>query len=311
MKKTVGVKWGNLKIGIILSFAVLLMFWASLSGGGTSIFDPKVKFISYFKNVNGLVPGAPVWMAGVEVGNVRSVRFVNLDAIRKVEVTCRIERNVWPMMTENTLVQLGTIGLLGDKYIEIVPGTKSLPILPEGCRVSVRDAGDAATVFKAGEEAIGEARSVVNNIGGILEKMNQGQGTLGQLAVSDELYSNMTMLLSRLTKLTADLQNNQERIVSSIEKTANSIENLSEQVNTSQGTVGKLINDPKLYDNLTLVSQRLDSIVYKINTAEGSLGLMVSDTGLYVEMTNLMTRIGNLVTDIEQNPGKYLKISVF
>jgi len=292
MKKTSNVKWDNLKVGIILSFAVFLMFWALLSGGGTSFFESKEKFTCYFKNVNGLVPGAPIWMAGVEVGNVRSIKFVNIDSLVKVEVICKIKGDVWQMMTENTEVQLGTIGFLGDKYIEIIPGTIGLPVLPKECIVSVRDADNIGTVLKSGKEAIGKTRSVVNNLDSLLEHINNGQGTLGQLAVNDKLYSNMTILLSHLTKLTADLQNNQERIVSSIEKTSNSVENLTEQVNTSQGTIGKLIKDPKLYNNLTIVSQRLDSIVYKINTAEGSLGLMVSDTGLYVEMTNVMTRIG-------------------
>ena len=52
-------------------------------------------------------------------------------------------------------------------------------------------------------------------------------------------------------------------------------------------------------------------IVYKINTAEGSLGLFVNDTALYSEFTNLMARVNNLVADIERNPRKYLKFSVF
>ena len=311
MKKTAGAKWSSLKVGLVLIFAIAVMFWASLSGGGTSIFDSKGHFDCYFKNVNGLVSGAPVWMSGVEVGNVRSLSFVNLDSLRQVKVTCRVKKGVWNMLTEDTRVQLGTIGFLGDKYVEILPGTKGLVSIEEGSVILTKDAGDASAMFKAGEDAIGEARSVIDNLDTLLNHMNQGEGTLGQLAVNDKLYHDMTALLGKLTLLTADLQKNQERIVSSIEKTANSVASLSEKVNNSEGTIGKLINDPKLYDNLTAISTRMDSIVNKINTAEGTLGLMVSDTGLYVEMTNLMARVNNLVADIEKNPGRYLKFSVF
>jgi len=311
MKKAAGIKWVSLKVGIILIFAIVVMFWASLGGGGTSIFDPKGLFDCYFKNVNGLVSGAPVWMSGVEVGNVKSLKFVNLDSLRQVKVTCRVKKSVWGMLTENSRVQLGTIGFLGDKYVEILPGTKGLTPIEEGEVILTKDAGDAAAMFKAGEDAIGGARSVIDNLDTLLNHMNNGEGTLGQLAVNDKLYKEMTTLMGKLTILTADLQKNQERIVSSIEKTANSVEALSEKVNNSEGTIGKLINDPKLYDNLTAISTRMDSIVNKINTAEGTLGLMVSDTGLYVEMTNLMVRVNNLVTDIEKNPGRYLKFSVF
>jgi len=311
MKKSSSVRWGSLKVGIVLIIAISVMFWASLGGGGTSIFDPKGSFECYFKNVNGLVSGAPVWMSGVEVGNVRSVSFINLDSLRQVKVKCKVKRSIWKMLTEDARVHLGTIGFLGDKYIEILPGTKGLSPIEEGGVILTKDAGDAVAMFKAGEEAIGEARSVIDNLDTLLYHMNQGEGTLGQLAVNDKLYQEMTSLMGKLTILTADLQKNQERIVSSIEKTANSVASLSEKVNQSEGTIGKLINDPKLYDNLTAISTRMDSIVNKINTAEGTLGLMVSDTGLYVEMTNLMARVNNLVTDIEKNPGRYLKFSVF
>lgn len=311
MRRNTGVKWGNLKVGLVLIFAVVVMFWASLGGGGTSIFDSKGYFECYFKNVSGLVNGAPVWMSGVEVGNVRSVGFVNLDSLRQVKVKCRVNKSIWNMLTYDARVQLGTIGFLGDKYIEILPGTKGLPTVEEGAIIPTKDAGDATAMFKAGEDALGNVRAVAHNLDTLLFCMNKGKGTLGQLAVNDQLYNNMTALLAKLTVLTADLQNNQERIVSSIEKTANSVADLSDKVNQSEGTIGRLINDPKLYDNLTAISMRMDSIVNKINTAEGTLGLMVSDTALYIEMTNMMVRVNNLVADIEKNPGRYFKFSVF
>ncbi len=311
MKRTVGVGWGSLKTGIVLSLAVVALLWASLTGGGTSIFESKMQFVCYFRNVNGLLSGSPVWMSGVEIGNVRSVSFVNLDSLRQVKVVCRVKKSVWPMLTEDTEAMLGTIGLVGDKYIEVISGTRGKPVIAEMSVVRTRDAGNAATMFKAGEEAIGEARSVVNNLDQLLGRMNRGEGTLGQLATDDQLYHQLTTLTARLTELTVQLLQNQERIVSSLEKTANTVGELSEQVSGNTGTIGKLVNDPQLYDNLASTSARLDSILYKLNTAEGSLGLLVSDTALYVEVTNLMARISNLVADIEKNPRKYFKFSVF
>jgi len=311
MKRTVGVKWGNLAVGIVLMVAIAVALWASLSGGGTSIFERKGNFVCYFKNVSGLVRGSPVWMSGVEVGNIRLVSFVNLDSLRQVKVVCRIKRSAWSMLTEDAEVMLGTIGLVGDKYVEVIPGTKGKPVISEMDVIATRDAGDALTMFKAGEEAIGEARSVVDNLDALLARMNRGEGTLGQLSTNDLLYHNLTELAKRLTRLTADLQKNQERIVSSLEKTVTTVEHLSEQVSGNTGTIGKLVNDPRLYDNLAATSARIDTIMHRINTAEGSLGLLVSDTALYVEMTNLLARINNLVTDIEKNPRKYFKFSIF
>jgi len=311
MQRSIRVRWGNLKVGLLLVLAFGVILWASLSGTGTSIFDPKRLFICYFNNVNGLLPGAPVWMSGVEVGNVRDIEFVNLDSLRQVKVVCRAKKLIWNQLTPGTEVQLGTIGFLGDKYVEIIPGLKGGEPIADGDVIPTRDAGSAERLFKEGELALSEAGDIMSNLDAILARMNRGEGTLGKLATEDEMYRQMTLLLTNLTAITTDLHKNQERIISSIEKTSNAVGNLSGKVDQSTGTLGKIINDPRLYDNLTATSARLDTIMSKLNASEGSLGLMVNDTALYVEVTNLISRISNLVTDIEKNPRKYFKISVF
>ena len=156
-----------------------------------------------------------------------------------------------------------------------------------------------------------QAGDMVNNLNSILGRMDRGEGTLGQLSTNDKLYKDLTILMGSLTKLSADLQKNQERLTVSLEKTANAVADLSTKVDSNAGTIGKLINDPALYDNLAMTSARLDTVMARINSAEGSMGLLVNDTALYVEVVNLLQRVNNLVTDIEKDPRKYFKFSVF
>ena len=93
-------------------------------------------------------------------------------------------------------------------------------------------------------------------------------------------------MCTNLADLTAALQQNQERLISSIELTSTSLSSLTEKVDNNQGTLGRLVNDPKLYDNLSQTSAKLDTLMLKINNAEGTLGLFVNDTTMYSEMTN-------------------------
>jgi len=311
MKRTTVVKWGSLKIGLLLTAVIVILMWASLSGGGTSIFESKGKFVCYFRNVEGLVAGSPIWMSGVEVGNVKSVQFVNLDSLRQVKVVCRVKRDVWSRLTSSARVQLGTIGFLGDKYIEIIPSMEPGTPIEEMDVIKTSDAGSASRVFKAGEHAINDAKGIVLRLDTLLARMNAGEGTLGKMATDDRMYNETVVLLSKLTVLTTELQKNQGAITSSIEKTSNSVESLSRKVDENTGTIGRLVNDPQLYDNLVMSTAKLDTILQKMNQAQGSLGLLVNDTGLYVEMTNLMARMNTLVTDIQDNPRKYFKFSVF
>ena len=250
-------------------------------------------------------------MSGMEVGNVRSVQFVNIDSLRQVKVVCRVKRDVWGRLTEDARVQLGTIGFLGDKYIEIIPGITPAPPIKELEVIATRDAGSASEVFRSSQAAIEDAQGFVLRLDTLLARMNAGKGTLGQLATDDRMYNELVALLAKLTILTADLQKNQVRITSSIEKTSNSVESLSKKVDQNTGTIGRLVNDPQLYDNLVMSTAKLDTILQKMNQAQGSLGLLVNDTGLYVEMTNLMARMNTLVSDIQANPRKYFKFSVF
>ncbi len=311
MKRSIRVPFANLKVGLLLTFALAMALWASFSGGGTSIFQGKEEYITYFKNVAGLLKGSPVWMAGVEVGNVKSIKFVNLDSLRQIEVRFRVSGDVHYMVTEGTEVQLGTIGFLGDKYIEVVPGTPGGPVIPAGSVILPRDVGEASAMFKEGQEAIQDVRSLTGGLDTLMKRMNRGEGTLGKLAVDSALYLNMTKLMSSLTLLASDLQKNQERIVSSLERTSNSVSDLADKVNQGEGTLSKLVSDPALYNNLAATTAQLDTITMKLNQAKGSLGLMVNDTAMYVQMVDLLARVNTLVTDIQNDPRKYFKFSVF
>ena len=91
MKRSVGMKWGKLQVGLLIMLAIAVLMWASFTGGGTSIFDAMGSFVCYFDDVNGLVKGSPIWMSGLEVGNVSSLGFVVIDGERKVKVHCRIK----------------------------------------------------------------------------------------------------------------------------------------------------------------------------------------------------------------------------
>jgi phospholipid/cholesterol/gamma-HCH transport system substrate-binding protein len=311
MKRSVSLTWGSVKIGLLIIFAAVALFWASYTGGGTSIFTPKDKFVCYFADVNGLVAGAPIWMSGVEVGNVSAVRFVNLDEKRKVEIVCKVRRDAWYMISEDASVHLGSIGFLGDRYVEIDPGTIGGPTIDPGDTVPTFPVAGAGALFESGEKAFKGVGSVVTNLDTLMSRMNRGEGTLGKMARDELLYRNMTELLASLTKLSEDLQANQERIVSSLERTSKTIEELGDQVTENRGTLGKIANDPALYDNLAASSARLDTVMTYIQNAEGTMGLLVRDTALYTELVDLLSRANNMVTDIQSNPRKYFKFSVF
>jgi len=311
MRRSVKIKWGAVPVGILIMVAIVVLMYVSMTGGGTSIFEPKISFVCYFENVNGLVRGSPVWMAGVEVGNVTSLDFEALDSPHPVRVVCRVTRKIHRYLNADARAQLRTIGFLGDKYIEVIPGLEGAPLIENMDVIEPEDVGSATEMFAAGEEALTEAGQLVTSLDSFFVRVNAGDGTLGQLATDDAVYKQLTALLTNLTKITAALHKNQDEMISSVQRMSQSVGDLAAQVSENRGTLGKLITEPELYDNLTATSARLDSILTGIDMADGNLGMLVNDTGLYVELTNLLARANNLITDIEKNPRKYFKFSVF
>ncbi len=307
MKRSIKVPWGNLRVGLLLTFALAMLVWASLGGGGTSIFQPKNDYTTYFRNVNGLLKGSPVWMSGLEVGNVRSIKFVALDSLRQLEVVFRVRSDIRQFVTPGSHVQIGTIGFLGDKYVDIIPGPPSSTSIPPGTVIPSAEAGDAAAMFKEGQQAMVEVRGIVRGLDSLVGRINRGEGSLGKLAKDSTLAQNLTALSGQLVVLTRGLEQDRPKITA----VATSVDSLIRRINAGKGTLSRLVEDSSLYLNLASTSARLDSVTAKLNSAKGSLGLLASDTAMYVETVNLLARVNNLITQIEKDPKQYFKFSVF
>jgi phospholipid/cholesterol/gamma-HCH transport system substrate-binding protein len=311
MKRTVKVKWGEIRVGLLLVFAVTAVLWATFSGGGTSVLESKVKYMAYFTNVQGLVTGSPVWIAGVEVGNVYSIEFVNYDSTDQIQVKFRILKSVQNMITSDALAQIGTIGLIGDKYVEIIPGSLDKPVLAEGSAIQSTRPADITQAFASGQEAMESTRQLADNLNDITRRIRRGEGSLGKAFVYDTLYNEVTKLVAALTILVKDMQSTQGKVVASIDNIAANLDGIVDKVNSNQGTLGKIISDPSVFNNLHSSTGRIDSILARLSQGDGTAGAILTDDDLYVQTKNLIVRIENLVADIEKNPRKYFKFSVF
>ncbi len=311
MKRTGKIKWGSMKVGILITIALAAILYSSFSGGGVSIFAPKSYLMAYFSSVNGLLKGASVRLAGVEVGTVKSVEFVNLDVNRRLEVKMRIAESVWPLITEGSQVQLGTIGLLGDKYLEIFPGPPGNPMVKPGAILGVKKEFGLDVFSEKAPQYTAAVDTLLNSLKIISKKMADGQGSLGKAISDTSLYGGLVAVLDQTTDVLNELRRNQKRILEQLGTTLENSASITNKMDKGDGSLGLMVNDEQLYRNATNSAGRLDSILAKIDRGEGSAGALVNDAQLYEEIRNLVVRINNLVADIEKNPHKYFKFSVF
>lgn len=311
MKRTGKVGWGNMKVGIIITIAIAAILYSSFSGGGVSIFAPRDHLVVYFESVNGLLKGASVRLSGVEVGNVKSITFVNLDPQRRLEVKLNVKESVWELITVDSKVQLGTIGLLGDKYIEIFPGTPGLPVVEPGAVLTVREKTGIDAMAQKAPEITGSLDSLLANLKQVSKKIAGGEGSVGRMISDTALYENLVTVLDRTAGVLGEIQRNQKEILDKLGSTLDNTANITAKMDNGDGSLGQMVNDNRLYENAASSAERLDSILAKIESGHGSAGALLNDAELYEEIRNLVVRINNLVADIEENPRKYFKFSVF
>src|SRR5688572_6433600 len=125
MPRTRSLAWSELKIGLLslLAVAIALMLIFMLSGeGGFSWQQYGLK--AMFPSVPGLKPGAPVRVAGVEVGSVSEVEFAG----DKVEVAMTVSKELQSRITNMSTASLGSVSLLGEAAVDITPSSGGTPI---------------------------------------------------------------------------------------------------------------------------------------------------------------------------------------
>ena len=115
------LQWSKLKVGSVITLALLiLLVTVFFAGNIEELFLKKVELKTHFKDVKGLRRGAPVWVFGTEVG---SVREIDLDPNYGTIVTMKMNKSALPFIKEDSTAGILTMGLLGDKYIEIGTGS--------------------------------------------------------------------------------------------------------------------------------------------------------------------------------------------
>ena len=189
----------ELKVGIFvfIGFIILTAFVLLIGNFKTWGSTRRIRFV--FNFVNGIKDGAPIRFAGVDVGEVRDIRFffspeeqkekVELSGLVRSEIKIPSDSKVW----------VNTLGLLGEKYVELMPGKDySRCLAPGGTLVG----NDPIAMHEIGELA----KSVVDNLNGVITEITNKEGTVGKLFYDDSLYKELTRLVAESQTLIKDTE---------------------------------------------------------------------------------------------------------
>lgn len=235
------------RVGIIV-FAALILFAGTILviGGKSGFFLARARYHARFPNSQGLVNGNQVRLAGVTVGAVTDVDVPAAPG-ENLRVRFDIERRYQNLVRTDSRVEIKTIGLLGDKYLEVSVGSPKNPVLPPGEEIQAAQPGGLDKILEGGGDLVEDVSAAAKSLRSILGRTEKGEGLLGEMVSPSAAGQE----LSR-----------------SLRQTLDSAGNLMRSIDRGDGLLGRLVHDKGLADE---VSHELKGAVASLGRILGSV----------------------------------------
>lgn len=280
---------GAVAVGALVTAAIIL---ANL-GSDAGLLQERYSLITYFDDVQGLVTGSPVRLAGKDVGRIREVSFARLEDDRPpVRVVLEVDGSVKDRIRSDSAASIGTIGLLGDKYVSLTMGTPRGRVLEDGREIASVSPIDLNVAIVRGTEAIDNIALLAANANKVVEDFGASKGIEGVSnaagAISDivtEIQDGQGLLHSLI------YDSYQGAEIASVGRSLSTFENMLIEVQDGDGILHDLIYEPandELIDDTFRAGSRLESILAKIDEGDGTMALLVNDPSLYADLKALI-----------------------
>jgi phospholipid/cholesterol/gamma-HCH transport system substrate-binding protein len=239
------LKTPEFKVGILVLIVGGLIAAMSIKVSESSGFIGGKKLWFSMENAAGLIKNGPVHVAGIRIGIVQKISLAD-DGRARIDVV--VQPGV--LLTKSSKIQIRPNGILGDKHIEIIPGNPNDPPLQDGDEIGGVDdtasldklIGDAGKVAKSLVVVADNLRDATEGddskpVGKILKNMERLTGDLAELVSSKkgEVGAMITTMKSAMERIDRAMVN---------------IEQITEKINEGKGTIGRLINDEEMIDQL-------------------------------------------------------------
>lgn len=285
----------QLRVGIlaVVTLVIMVVFILTVSGD-ISLFKKTITYTTRFSAAEGIKQGDEVRLAGKLVGKVDNVTFgpvpVSKDE-KPIIVSMVVDaKEVGDRIRADSQAVLAQQGFLGDRVIDITPGTTSAQKVPAGGEVPSADQAGLAQVFQGANDILTQFNSVGKELQELMDNVNQGKGTIGKLLHDDAFYVNLN-------------------------RTVLEAQDLILRVKQGEGTIGRLINDPKLYDDLRNVTNDMRGIVSDARGGKGTLGKLINDDQIYNKANDILGKLNTtsdkldrIMSDIDAGRGTIGKL---
>ena len=298
----------ELKIGVFVVVILTASFFLINYLRGEDIMNREIELVSQYDNVEGLVASAPVFIKGYKAGKVSEVVYQPESG--NFKVTCSIKKEF--AIPEDSRMTIYAVDIMGGKGVRIDLGS------------SEDMAKDGDMLQPAFEPGLMDGLSA--GIGPLLDKVNHTLDSLGvtvsgvNRVLSEKNTASISRTVAHLERTMADVRQvvanvegkskELDQFVDALSAFAGKLDGLAAKVDTTMTGVKDFVG--------TLNESDIDSLVVSfrellenINDPNGTIGKLLNDGSVYDSVDSLLNDVDTLVRKIQENPKKYIRISVF
>ncbi len=252
----------KIRLGIFITIGIVVFILAIyFIGEKQQLFRSTFNISGVFKDVGGLQVGGNVRFAGINVGVVESITIVTDTS---VQVDMIIDESVRKFINKNALANIGTEGLMGNKILFISPGKGKAITIEDQDHIKTAPPINLDEIFASLKGTIDNSTVITNDLAKITTYIKDGKGIVGRLLMDDDLSQNFDSAIALLKSGSSGFNTLIKSTLNNTETMTSDLMTIVKNVKDGNGSVGKLLMDPSL-------AQNLDSVM--TNLKDGSVGL--------------------------------------
>lgn len=298
----------ELKIGIFAAAVLIVSFFMINYLRGKDLFNREYDVYARFESVEGLVASAPVYIKGYKVGKVSDVSYD--PSSEDFKVTCSVSKDF--LIPSDSRFTIYSVDIMGGKGVKIDLGNSSVyavdgDMLTPSFEAGLMDglASDLGPLLNKVSNTLDSLTITVSGVNSILSDQNRTyiSGILANL-------ESTSAGLNRLAKAVGNKTGEIDSVIDNISNLSSKLTNIADQVDTTLTGVNSFIGTVNETDLEGLVSS-LQGLLENINNPDGTIGRLMTDDSVYDSVNSLISEIDELVKKMQENPKKYMRISVF
>ena len=314
-------KYSNeIKIGIIVTIALLLLIWGINYLKGVSLLKNERTFYAVYSNVGGLNKANPINVNGLGVGQVQNVEFMK-NSNGKLLVTFLISNDI--AIPRNSIAKIVSADLMGSKSIELKLGDATALAVDGDTLISDTQLSLSEEVNKQVAPIKVKAEALMSSLDSVMNVIHAIFNEKARADLSSSIEK-ISLALSSLEHASLGIdtivsseKGRLENIFSNIESISKNIKNNNDRISQALGNIADITDTlakARLSETIKHINDavtQVSTIVETINQGKGSLGLLVNNDSLYNNLNASSQDLDFLIKDMKENPNRYVHFSVF